>query len=99
MGEAYSASLDGRTWKMTALKFKLRRAVEQRNQFRLLLRDRQAGLGRPVLIRRDGRNPRAAKFARRLSAARRPPADTISPAAKSIAGINKRNADKIDRTS
>ena len=44
------------------VEMKLGRAVEQRNQFRLLLRDRQAGFGRPVLVRRDDRNPRAAKL-------------------------------------
>ena len=43
------------------VQMKLHRAVEQRNQLCLLLRDRQAGFGRPVNVR-DGRNPRGAEF-------------------------------------
>jgi len=46
------------------VEMQLRRAVEQRKQFRFLLRHRQPGLGRPINVRHR-RQPRAAKFPRR----------------------------------
>ena len=82
-GEAYSASHAGRTWKITALKFNCRRAVEQRDQFGLLLRDGEAGLGRPVSCNRRDQAPRI----------RTRPAEwspRAAPAAKSIAGVSQR---------
>ena len=64
MAEAYTASLDGRTWKIIAFNFNCTARSSNAINSAFCCCDTEAGLGRPVLVG-HGHEPGAAKFARR----------------------------------